>query len=214
MKNQAELFWDKHAKVFDDNQKPFETASLEILSRTKEYLDAKDHVLDFGCATGSKTIELSGGVKNIRGLDFSAEMIGEAIKKKNQANAANVTFSQGTIYTDDLEKASFDKILAFSIIHLLDDSEKAIQRIHELLKPGGLLIAETACFKNRMNFRTRAGFAFTRFMIRLGIFPLHLNMYTSADVEKLISRHDFKIIKAEAFFFNGMTISYIVAEKP
>jgi ubiquinone/menaquinone biosynthesis C-methylase UbiE len=211
--NKAQIFWDKQAKRFDDSQKQFEPASQELIARTKEYLNANDNVLDFGCATGTKTLELADGIKQIHGLDFSAEMISEATNKKNKVNVTNVSFSQGTIFNNDLEKASFDKIIAYSIIHLLEDSEKVIQRIHELLKPGGLLISETACFKDKMDFKTRLEFTTYRFMKRLGIFPLHLNMFTTSDIEQLIYRQNFKIIKAEILFFNGMTISFIVAEK-
>jgi len=211
--NKAQIFWDKQAKRFDDSQKQFEPASQELIARTKEYLNANDNVLDYGCATGTKTIELADRVKHIHGLDFSAEMISEATKKKDKVNVTNVSFSQGTIFNDDLEKASFDKIIAYSIIHLLEDSEKVIQRIHELLKPGGLLISETACFKDKMDFKTRLEFTTYRFMKRLGIFPLHLNMFKISDVEQLINRQNFNVVKAEIFFFNGMTISFIVAEK-
>jgi ubiquinone/menaquinone biosynthesis C-methylase UbiE len=211
--NKTQIFWDKQAKKFDDSQKQFEPASQELIARTKEYLNANDNVLDFGCATGTKTFELADGVKQIHGLDFSAEMISEATNKKNKVNITNVSFSQGTIFNDDLEKASFDKIIAYSIIHLLEDSEKVIQRIHELLKTGGLLISETACFKDKMDFKTRLEFTTYRFMKRLGIFPLHLNMFKTSDIEQLINRQNFKIIKAEILFFNGMTISFIVAEK-
>ncbi|MGB8492069.1 MAG: class I SAM-dependent methyltransferase, partial [Bacteroidales bacterium] len=153
MMNKAQKFWDKQAVRFDDSEKQFESASKELIARTKEFLNANDNVLDFGCATGTKTLELADGVKKIHGLDFSAEMISQATNKKNKVNVTNVSFSQGTIFNDDLEKASFDKIIAYSIIHLLEDSEKVIQRIHELLKPGGLLISETACFKNKMEFK-------------------------------------------------------------
>jgi ubiquinone/menaquinone biosynthesis C-methylase UbiE len=211
--NKTQIFWDKQAKKFDDNEKQFEPASRELIARTKEYLDANDNVLDFGCATGTKTLELADAIKHIHGLDISAEMISEATKKKNKVNVKNVSFSQGTIFNDDLEKASFDKIIAYSIIHLLEDSEKVIQRIHELLKPGGLLISETACFKDKMDFKTRLEFTTYRFMKRLGIFPLHLNMFKTSDIEQLINRQNFNIVKAEKLFFNGMTISFIVAEK-
>ncbi|NLE00563.1 MAG: class I SAM-dependent methyltransferase [Fibrobacter sp.] len=211
--NRARNFWDKQAKRFDDNERQFETASGEIISRTKEYLNADDNVLDFGCATGTKTLELAGIIKHIHGLDFSSEMIREAIRKKNKVKATNVSFSQGTIFSDDLDKAFFDKIIAFSIIHLLEDSEKVIQRIYELLKPGGLLITETACFSDRMNFKTRLEFTASRFMKLLKLFPLNMNMFKTTDVEQLISRQDFNILKSERLFFNGMTISFIVAEK-
>ena len=213
MMNKTQIFWDKQAKKFDDSEKQFETASRELIARTKDYLNANDNVLDFGCATGTKTLELADGVKHIHGLDFSAEMISEATKKKNKVNVTNVSFSQGTIFNDDLEKASFDKIIAYSIIHLLEDSEKVIQRIHELLKPGGLLISETACFKDKMDFKTRLEFTTYFFLKRLGIFPLHLNMFKTSDIEQLINRQNFNIVKAEKLFFNGMTISFIVAEK-
>ena len=211
--NKAQLFWDKQAKKFDDLQTQFETASQVIISKTKEYLNSDDNVLDFGCGTGIITLELARGINHIHGLDYSAEMISEAIKKKNKANAANASFSQGTIFNDDLENVPFDKIIAFSIIHLLEDSEKVIQRIHDLLKPGGLFISETACFKDRMDLKTRLEFTLTRIMKWLGIFPLHLNMYKNSDVEQLIKRQNFNIINTEKLFLNGMTISFIVAER-
>ena len=38
-------------------------------------------------------------------------------------------------------------------------------------------------------------------------------MFTTSDVEQLINRQNFNIIKAEILFLDGMTISFIVAEK-
>lgn len=213
MMNNTQIFWDKQAKKFDDSEKQFEPASRELIARTKEYLNANDNVLDFGCATGTKTLELADAIKHVHGLDISAEMISEATKKKNKLNVKNVSFSQGTIFNDDLEKTSFDKIIASAIIHLMEDSEKVIQRIHELLKPCGLFISTTACFKDKMDFKTRLEFTTYRLMKRLGIFPLHLNMFKTSDIEQLINKQNFKIVKAEKLFYNGMTISFIVAEK-
>ena len=211
--NKAQIFWDNQANKFDNNAKQFEPAYRELIARTKKYLNANDNVLDFGCATGTYTLEIADAVKHIHGLDFSAAMISEATKKKNTSDVQNVSFSQGTIFNNDLEKASFDKILAYSIIHLLEDSEEAIKSIHELLKPGGLFISTTACFKDKMDFKTRLEFTTSRFMKRLGIFPLHLNMFKASDVEQLVKKQNFNIIEVEKFFFNGMSVSFIVAEK-
>ncbi len=213
MINKTQIFWDKQAKKFDDSEKQFESASRELLDRTKEYLNTNDYVLDFGCATGTKTLELAEAVKHIHGLDISSEMIGEALKKKNKADIKNVDFIQGTIFTTDLEKNSFDKIIAFAIIHLLEDSDKVIQRIHELIKAGGLFISITSCFKDKMDSKTRLEITIFRFMKRLGFFPLYLNMFKTSDLEQLITRQNFAIVNAEKLFFNGMTISFIVAKK-
>jgi ubiquinone/menaquinone biosynthesis C-methylase UbiE len=210
--NKTQKFWDKQAKRYDYSERQFEPVYKEIIAKTKEYLDEDDNVLDFGCATGTKTIELADGINHIHGLDISTEMINEAIKKKNEANIKNISFSQGTIFSNDLEKASFEKIIAYGIIHLLEDSEKVIQRIHELLKPGGLFISTTACFKDKMAFKNRLRFSTYLFLKRLGIFPLHLNMFKTSDIEKLIDSQNFSIVKAENLF-HGMTISFIVAKK-
>ena len=212
MINKAQRFWDKQAKRYDYSEKKFETVTKEIIAKTKKYLDSNDNVLDFGCATGTKTIELSDSVKHIHGLDISTEMINEAVKKKDEANIKNISFSQGTIYNNDFEKASFDKIVAYAIIHLLEDSEKVIHRIHALLKPGGLFISTTACMKDKMAFKNSLQFAAYLFMKRLGIFPLHLNMFMPVDVEKLIENQNFHIVEAEKIF-HGITVSFIVARK-
>ena len=212
MTEKAQKFWDKHAKRYDSNERQFEPVYKDIIARTSKYLNLNDIALDYGCATGTKTIELAGKVKHIHGLDFSTGMITEAIKKKDELKILNISFSQGTIFNADLEKSSFDKIIAYAIIHLLDDDEKVIRRIYELLKPGGFFISSTACFKDnracKRNLELKASLLFKK----LGLFPLHLNMYRTNDVENLIANQNFKIIEAEKIF-DGISISFIVARK-
>jgi 2-polyprenyl-3-methyl-5-hydroxy-6-metoxy-1,4-benzoquinol methylase len=212
MISKTEKFWDKQANRFDNSQRQSEPVYKEIIAKTRKHLNINDNVLDFGCATGTKTIELAGGIKHIQGLDISTEMIRNAVKKKDEANIMNISFSKGTIFDDDFEKSSFEKIIAYAIIHLLEDSEKVIQRIHELLKPGGLFISTTACMKDKMVFKSRVEVTTYLFMKRLGIFPLHLNMFMPTDVEKLIEDQNFQIVEAEKIF-HGITASFIIAKK-
>ena len=210
--NKTQNFWDKQAKRYDYSERQFEPVFKEIIAKTRKHLNINDNVLDFGCATGTKTKELAGGTKHIHGLDISPEMINEAIKKKDETNITNITFSQGTIFNDDFEKSSFDKIIAYGIIHLLEDNESVIQRIHELLKPGGLFISTTACLKDKMAFKNSIKFKAYLLIKRLGIFPLYLNMFKANDVEELIANQNFQIVEAEKIF-HGISISYIVARK-
>lgn len=210
--NKTQKFWDKQAKRYDYSERQFESVFKEVIAETKEYLNPNDNVLDFGCATGTKTLELVGGIHHIHGLDFSTEMINEAIKKKSEKEAKNVSFSQGNIFNNDLKEASFDKIVSYGVLHLLDDSEKVLGRIHELLKLDGLFISTTACLRDKMAFKNRLEFSAYSLIKRLGIFPLHLNMFRTSDVEKLMSSHNFSIVKAEKIF-HGITISFIVARR-
>ena len=212
MINKTQNFWNKQAKKYDYSERQFESVFKEVVSKTKEYLKISDNVMDFGCATGTKTLELADATKQIHGIDISDEMIKEARKKKNELKIANASFAQGTIFKNDLKNASFDKIVSYGVIHLLDDKEKVIQRIHELLKPEGLFISTTACLKDKMAIKNRLEFSAYLFIKRLGIFPIHLNRLKTKDVENLIVNGKFQIVKAEKIF-HGITISFIVARK-
>lgn len=212
MKSKAQVFWNKHAKKYDKSERQFEPVYKEILSKTKEHLNSGDVVMDFGCATGTKTLELAGAVKQIHGLDLSDEMIIEARKKLNELNVRNASFTQGTIFENDFKEATFHKIISYGVIHLLEDKEKVIQKIYALLKPDGMFISTTACLKDKMDLKNRLTFSAYLFMKRLGFFPLHINMFRTGDVEHLISNGNFQLVQAEKIF-SGMTISYIVARK-
>lgn len=212
MITKAEKFWDKQAAAFKNSESQSDAINKDIIARIRKHLSINDNVLDFGCATGTKTIELAGGVKHIHGLDLSSEMIRYALIKKDDSITENVSFSKGTLSDDDFEKSSFDKIIAGAILHLLEDSEKVIRRIHELLKPGGLFISTTGCMKEKMVPGKRFEVTSILILKRLGIFPLHLNMYKATDVEKLISDQNFEIVESEKIF-DKITASFIVARK-
>lgn len=210
--NKTKNFWDKQAKKYDYSERQFEPVFKNVIAKTKIFFNRNDNVLDYGCATGTKTLELADSTKYILGLDISSEMISEATKKKDEISFDNVNFLQGTIFDNNFENASFDKIIAFGIIHLLDDKEKVIQKIYELLKPGGLFISSTACLKDRMAIKNRMEFSAYLLIKKFGIFPLHLNMLKAFDVENLIRKGNFQIIEAETIF-HGITISFIIAKK-
>jgi ubiquinone/menaquinone biosynthesis C-methylase UbiE len=212
MTQKIQKFWDKNARRYDEGERQFAIVYKEIIAKTSRYLDLNDHLLDYGCATGTKTIELSYKVQHIHGLDISTEMINTAIKKKDALKITNISFSQGTIFSKDLEPASFDVIIAYGVIHLLENKEEVIRRIHELLKPGGLFISSIACFKDKMAFKNYLEFNAYLLMQKLGLFPLHLNRFSAGDAETLISSQNFNIIEAEKMF-HGMSSSFIVAEK-
>ncbi len=212
MTQEIQKFWDKQAKRYDQAEKQFATVYSYIISKTSKYLNLNDNVLDYGCATGSKSLELAAKVQHIHGLDISTEMINEAIRKKSELKISNISFSQGTIFDSNLEKNSFDTIIAYGIIHLLEENQKVIQRIHELLKQGGLFISTTACMKDKMAIKTRIEVTLFIFMKRLGIFPLHLNMFKSSDIEKIIMDQNFIIIETEKIK-DGIPAIFIIARK-
>ena len=168
-------FWNLLAKNYDDE------VGKQTTKLTKEYLRKNDTVLDYGCARGAYTIALAGDVKEIRGIDISPKMI-ELAKKKTK----DISFEKATIF-DINEK--YDVVLAFNLLHLLEDTEKVVQKIDEILKPGGRFISATPCMKEHVLLRI-AGFFISIFGI------LYLRKFKISELKKLISiRFDIVEIK-------------------
>lgn len=212
MISKTQKFWDKQAKGYDYSERRFDPLFKVIILQTKKYLTTDDIVLDFGCATGTKTIEFAESVKHIHGLDISTEMINQANKKIIERNLKNISFSQRDIFDKNIMIESFDKIISYGVIHLLNDADEVIRRLHDLLKPDELFISTTACLKDKMAFKSRMEFSAYLSIKKLGIFPMHLNMFKPDDVEKMIIEQGFRMVWAETIF-HGITISFIIAQK-
>jgi len=212
MTNKTQQFWDKQARKYDSAEMQFDHVYKNVIAKTRRYLHVEDHVLDFGCATGTKTIQLAEGIKHIHGLDISPEMINEAMKKKDKASIQNISFSQGTIWHGDLKTASFDAVIAFGIIHLLEDPGNVIRRIRDLLKPQGLFISTIPCFKDNMAFKTRLELLACLLGKLLGTIPIHLNRFTVAEAKSLITDQHFQLIDSEDIY-SGISSIFIVARK-
>jgi 2-polyprenyl-3-methyl-5-hydroxy-6-metoxy-1,4-benzoquinol methylase len=209
--NKIISFWDKQAKNYDKSEEQFEPAFELILQKTKKYLKKNDTLLDFGCATGSKTIQLAPFVDKILCLDISPEMIREAKKKAADFDIGAIDFLCGTIFDEDLLVGSYDVIISYGVLHLLKDNNQVMERISHLLTPNGLFISTTACLKENMSIRSKIEFAMYMFIKKIGLFPLHLNMYTCSDVIDIVSS-EFKIVEYENMF-HDIHICFIVAQK-
>ena len=72
-------------------------------------------------------------------------MIQLAKERARECEVANVYFAQKTLFDEGLGRETYDVILAFNILHLLEDARKAVERASELLKPGGLMVSSTPC---------------------------------------------------------------------
>ena len=150
----SEKFWDKIAARFAERPIPDLQAYHAKLDATRACLGPEDVILDVGCGTGSLALALSTCVSEVQAIDLSSEMIRIANQKAADENTRNVTFHVTTIANASFESETFDAICAYSILHLVDDRGAALNRILDLLKPGGLFISATPCLgDSRVPFR-------------------------------------------------------------
>lgn len=70
-------------------------------------------------------------------LDYSADMMGVARKRAEQAGIKNVTFRQGDVGALPFDDESFDIVLSLNGFHAFPDKEAAYRETYRVLKPGG-----------------------------------------------------------------------------
>ncbi len=105
-------------------------------------------ILDLGCATGWMTDRLS-TLGPSQGVDLSEAAI--AIAK---AQFPTLRFAAGDLYQISLADAPVDIVVCQEVIAHVSDQPKLVERIAEVLKPGGYLImtAANALVMDRVRF--------------------------------------------------------------
>ena len=207
----ANNFWDKQAKIYDKSEKNYNQIHLKIFENTIKYLHENDVVLDYGCGTGTKTLLIADKVKKINGIDISAKMIEHAKNKAMKSKILNVEFEEISILDTEYEKESFDVILAFNVLHVINNQPQVISRIIQLLKQGGLFISATPCLKEKMILKNKLQLAFYGILIKLGLIPNFLTKFKFSELEKLISIRNAQIVETEKIFQN--VSNYFIAMK-
>ena len=150
--DQSAKFWDKLAERYSKKPIADEAAYQKKLDVTREYLCPDMDVLEIGCGTGSTAILHAPYVKHIHVIDISSKMIEIAQGKADAENIANITFKYSTIDEFSVSDQSLDVVLGLSILHLLDNWQEVIARVHKTLKPGGIFVTSTACLGDSMKF--------------------------------------------------------------
>ena len=79
-------------------------------------------------------------------------MLEIAREKADHEGVDNVTFEELTIEGIEVPDQSLDAVLGLSILHLLENKEEAIAKVHRMLRPDGVFVTSTACIGDTMKF--------------------------------------------------------------
>lgn len=207
----SEKMWDNLAKKWDTPGVSLGEHDIELIEKTKKYLHDDVLVLDYGCATGSIVFAIAAMVKEAHGIDISSNMIEIAKTKQSEGQLSNTRFFHGTIFSENLMPASYDLILAFSVLHLIDDFPQAVQRIHQLLKPGGLFISSGPCLGRRtfLNMLINAPIYLAS---KIGILP-HINFFTQSGLVAMLTDAGFLIVEQNSTPDGVLLEQFIVTRK-
>lgn len=189
MMDKSAKFWDKIAERYSRQPIADEAAYQKKLQVTRQYLHPDMEVLEFGCGTGSTAIAHAPYVQHIQAIDVSSKMIAIAEGKADANSIANVTFRRSTIDEFSAPDQSLDAVLGLSILHLLDNKEEVIAKVHRMLKPGGVFVTSTVCLGGTMMSLLKLIMPIGRFF---GLMPL-VRFFTAKELADRITDAGFQI---------------------
>ncbi len=203
----SEKFWDRLVKNYDKKTNDLGEDHINTVAKIKDYINEHKTVLDLGCASGAIANNIANNAKEVHGIDISSKMIQVAKRKAIELDIVNVKFTQSTIFDEDLGEESFDVILAFNVLHLLEDTQMVLKRISKLLRSGGLIISSTACLGEKKTLLTWL----LSILTKVKVVP-QINFYEISEFKGLFHNENFQIIETENEF-QGAYSYLLVAKK-
>ncbi|EMJ95791.1 methionine biosynthesis protein MetW-like protein [Leptospira alstonii serovar Sichuan str. 79601] len=132
--------------------------------------------LDVGCSFGgflNCAKEAGFGVTGVEISSYSAEA----------ARSRGLKVIQGEFLDADLPENFFDVITLVEVIEHLLEPEKVFQKLRRILKPGGLLLLQTANFEGIQAIDAGAGYHY--------YLPGHFYYYSESNLKKILDRSGF-----------------------
>lgn len=200
-------FWDGIARKYAARPIKDQAAYADTLDRTRSYLHSGDTVMELGCGTGTTALLLADAVAAYVATDISPEMIRIGNEKIASRGPDNVTFRTATAEHAQSPQTTYDAVLAFNLLHLVEDLDSALAQVRTALKPGGYFISKTACL------------AESGWLIRLIVRVLRLvgkvpfvGFLTIAGLEARLQAHGFDIVETGTYS-KAPPSRFIVARK-
>jgi ubiquinone/menaquinone biosynthesis C-methylase UbiE len=119
----------------------------ESARQVPAYLNLKGHerVLDVATGTGHVALAIAGNLPEgeVTGIDFSAGMLAQAIKNRDERGIRNVTFREMDMEAIDFNDKYFDAAVSAFSIFFVEDMRKQLSHIAEKVIGGGAVIMST-----------------------------------------------------------------------
>lgn len=96
-------------------------------------------LLELGVGTGRIALPVAAAGAEVIGIDLSADMLGTLAKQLHEV-PANIQLIRGDITALPFRANTFDGAMVTHVLHLVADWPAVLQRLAEVVKPGGFLL--------------------------------------------------------------------------
>jgi ubiquinone/menaquinone biosynthesis C-methylase UbiE len=133
-------------------------------------LSPGDGVLDVACGTGNFSRDFArsvGAAGLVVGIDVSETMLTRGVEDTRKAGLSNTAYVRGDAQELPFLDASFDAVCCFAALHLFADPMRALDRMTEVLTPGGRIAIFTTARHRTTPLRTAESLLSSRSGARL-----------------------------------------------
>lgn len=136
------MFWDTVAPLYNFFENIYNgKVNRQLCTEAAALITPSDRVLECACGAGMLSVPIGKVCRELIATDYSTGMLKQA--KKACKDLPNVQIKRANILDLHCPAASFDKVVAGNVIHLLDDPAAALKELERVCKPGGKLIIPT-----------------------------------------------------------------------
>jgi len=186
-------FWNRIARKYAADAIADVAGYETTLKRVQDLLSVDYDVLELGCGTGTIALRLAPFTRRLRATDASTEMIAISREKLAAAPTPNLSFEVAEADAPAVAPGSQDVVLAFSLLHLVDDLDYTLAVVAHALRPGGLLLAKTPCVGEMSPLITRLALPLMR---ALGKAPPVL-CFNAPELQAAIVRQGLEVLAVE-----------------
>ncbi len=154
----------------------------EILDQMEKYRK-NNRIMDIGCGAGYFLDEAQKRGWEVYGTEYSERLI-------NLLSEKNITIHAGALNTSNYQDDYFDVITSFEVIEHINTPASEVNKIHQLLRKGGLIYLTTPNFNSLLRLRLKSKYNVIQY-------PEHLSYFTPKTLRKLFDSNGFKTIKIE-----------------
>ncbi len=152
VKDEVREYWNSHpcgtqftdlewgSREFFDEVEKFRYDTQPFMKKIAEFDKfAGKRVLEIGCGLGTDLLQFARGGADVTGIDLtpnSIELVQKRFRMESLQVDARVADAENLPFAND----SFDLIYSFGVLHHTPNTQKAIDEVYRVLKPGGRII--------------------------------------------------------------------------
>lgn len=204
-------FWDRIAVKYAADPIVDLAGHEATLRRVQGLLSADQDVLAIGCGTGTTALRQAPSTRRLVASDASAGMFAIAREKPAAQPLPLLNFDVADADAPIAGASEYDVVLAFNVLHLVTDLDRALELAVQALRPGGLLISKTACISEMNPPIPDLALPLMR---AIGKAP-HVLCFDADALRSAIARQGMDILSVERHGTRGKDFRvFIVARKP